>query len=102
MKSIKTYNTQVEAELARIALDAEDISAVVVGVGVGMEGGMGGVQLLVADEHVERALWRYSRRADAHGARSPRASADQKLLSLLLYVEESVINGLCLFRRPNP
>jgi hypothetical protein len=56
MKAIKSYNTQVEAELAKLTLDAEDIPSVVVGIGVGMEGGMGGVQLLVPDEHVERAL----------------------------------------------
>jgi hypothetical protein len=56
MKTIQTYNTQAEAELAKIALAAEDIPSLVVGVGVGMEGGMGGVQLLVLDEHVERAL----------------------------------------------
>ena len=56
MKSIKTYSTIVEAEVARIALVAAGVSAVVVGVGAGMEGGTGGVQLLVEDDHVERAL----------------------------------------------
>jgi Putative prokaryotic signal transducing protein len=56
MKTIKTYSTRVDAELARIALDAAGMSAVVVGVGVGMEGGTGGVQLLVQDDQVERAL----------------------------------------------
>jgi len=56
MKTIKTYSTRVEAEVARIALDAADVPSVVVGVGVGMEGGTGGVQLLVQDDQVERAL----------------------------------------------
>jgi Putative prokaryotic signal transducing protein len=56
MKTIKTYSTRVEAEVARIALDAADVPSVVVGVGVGMEGGTGGVQLLVEDDQVERAL----------------------------------------------
>jgi hypothetical protein len=56
MKTIKTYSTRVEADVARIALDAAGVPSVVVGVGAGMEGGIGGVQLLVEDESVERAL----------------------------------------------
>ena len=56
MKTIKSYPTRVEADIAKIALDAADIPSVVVGIGVGMEGGMGGVQLLVPDDHVEAAL----------------------------------------------
>jgi hypothetical protein len=56
MKTIKSYSTRVEADLARITLEAAGVSSVVVGVGVGMEGGIGGVQLLVEDECVERAL----------------------------------------------
>ena len=56
MKSIKTYPSRVEADLARIALDAAGVPSVVVGIGVGMEGGMGGVQLLVPDDQVEPAL----------------------------------------------
>jgi hypothetical protein len=56
MKTIKTYSTRVDADLARITLDAVGIPSVVVGVGVGMEGGTGGVQLLVEDDRVERAL----------------------------------------------
>lgn len=56
MKAIKTYSTRIEAELARITLEAADVPAVVVGIGAGMEGGTGGVQLLVEDDHVERAL----------------------------------------------
>ena len=56
MKTIKTYPTRVEADLARIALDAAGVPSVVVGVGVGMEGGTAGVQLLVEDDHVKAAL----------------------------------------------
>jgi hypothetical protein len=56
VKTIKTYPTSVEAELARIALNAADIPAVVVGISVGMEGGGAGVQLLVPDGRVEEAL----------------------------------------------
>lgn len=56
MKTIKTYSTRIEADVARIALDAAGIAAVVVGVGTGMEGGTGGVQLLVEDDRVESAL----------------------------------------------
>jgi len=56
MKAIKTYSTRLEADLARIALDAAGVPSVVVGVGVAMEGGPAGVQLLVPDESVEAAL----------------------------------------------
>ena len=56
MKTIKTYSTRVEAEVARIALDAVGIRAVVVGIGTGMEGGTGGVQVLVEDDRAEQAL----------------------------------------------
>jgi phage-related minor tail protein len=56
MKTIKTYLTRVEADLARIALDAAGVPSVVVGIGVGMEGGAAGVQLLVPDDRVEAAL----------------------------------------------
>ena len=56
MKTIKTYSTRIEADVARIALDAAGVLSVVVGVGVGMEGGAAGVQLLVEDDRVEAAL----------------------------------------------
>jgi len=61
MKSIKSYPTTVEADIARMALEAAGIASVVVGIGVGMEGGTAGVQLLVPDDRIEEALTaRYS------------------------------------------
>jgi hypothetical protein len=56
MKVIKSYPSRVEADLARIALDAEGIAATVIGVGVGMEGGADSVRLLVPDDDVDAAL----------------------------------------------
>ena len=56
MKTIKTYSSRVDAEVAKIALAAAGIPAVVVGVGTDLEGGASGVQLLVPDESVEEAL----------------------------------------------
>ncbi|HUF74064.1 MAG TPA: DUF2007 domain-containing protein [Gammaproteobacteria bacterium] len=56
MKTIKRYPSRIEADLARIALDAADVPSVIVGIGVGMEGGMEGVQLLVPEDQVEVAL----------------------------------------------
>ena len=56
MKTIRRYPTTLDADLARIALEAADIPAVVVGIGVGMEGGGAGVQLLVPEDRVEAAL----------------------------------------------
>jgi hypothetical protein len=56
MKAIKTYQTRLEADLAKIALDAAGVPSVVVGIGVSMEGGAAGVQLLVPDDQVEAAL----------------------------------------------
>lgn len=56
MKIVGVYSTQLEADLARIALEGADIPSVVVGIGVGMNGGIGGVQLLVADEDTEAAV----------------------------------------------
>lgn len=55
MKIIRSYSMQVEADLARIALEGADIPAVVVGVGMGMEGGMRGVQLLVPEDRIAEA-----------------------------------------------
>jgi Putative prokaryotic signal transducing protein len=56
LKTIRTYSMQFEADLARIALEGADIPAVVLGVGVGMRGGIGGVQLLVPEDRIEAAL----------------------------------------------
>lgn len=56
MKVIRTYSMRLEADLARIALEGVDIPAVVMGVGVGMEGGIGGVRLLVPEDRVAAAL----------------------------------------------
>src|SRR6266403_1904136 len=56
MKTIKTYSTTVEADLARLALEAAGIPSTVVGISAGMEGGVAGVQLLVPDDRVEAAL----------------------------------------------
>jgi len=56
MKIIKSYSTRLEADLARIALEAADVPSVVVGLGVNMDGGTAGVQLLVPDDRVEAAL----------------------------------------------
>ena len=56
MKTIKTYSTTVEADLARLALEAAGIPSTVVGISAGMEGGAAGVQLLVPDDRAEAAL----------------------------------------------
>lgn len=56
MRAVKRYSTRVEADLARIELDAAGVPATVVGIDAAMEGGLGGVQLLVPDEYVEAAL----------------------------------------------
>jgi hypothetical protein len=56
MKTIKSYPTSVEAEIAKLALDAAGVPSVVVGIGVGMEGGMEGIRLLVPDDRVQAAL----------------------------------------------
>jgi hypothetical protein len=56
MKVIKSYSTSVDAQVARIALDAAGVPSTVVGVDAAMEGGTAGVQLLVPDEWVDDAL----------------------------------------------
>jgi len=55
MKAIKTYATTADAAVAKVALSAAGIDSVVVGVDVAMEGGIGGVALLVGDESVDAA-----------------------------------------------
>jgi Putative prokaryotic signal transducing protein len=62
MKTIQAYPTRVEADLDRLALEAAEIPAVVLGIGAGMEGGIEGVRLLVPDELVDRALELLGRR----------------------------------------
>jgi hypothetical protein len=56
VKAIRSYSTTVDADLAKIALDAAGVPSLVVGIGVPMEGGPSGVQLLVPDECVEAAV----------------------------------------------
>ncbi len=56
MKILKSYPTTVEADVARLALEAAGIPSIVVGISAGMEGGVAGVQLLVPDDRVEAAL----------------------------------------------
>ena len=55
MKAVSSYATRLEADLARLALEHAAIPAVVVGIGVGMEGGPAGVHLLVPDDRLEEA-----------------------------------------------
>jgi hypothetical protein len=56
MKAVKRYSERIEADLAKVALDAAGVPSVVVGIGAAMEGGAAGVQLLVPDDYVEAAL----------------------------------------------
>jgi Putative prokaryotic signal transducing protein len=56
MKTVKTYSTRVDAEVAKIALAAAGVDSLVVGIGTELEGGTAGVRLLVADESLEAAL----------------------------------------------
>jgi len=55
MTLLQSYPTRVEADLDRIALEAEGIPCVVVGVGITMEGGIAGVRLLVPSDKLEQA-----------------------------------------------
>jgi phage-related minor tail protein len=56
VKTVKTFSTELEANLAKIALEAAGVPSVVVGIGVAMEGGAAGVQVLVPEHSVEAAL----------------------------------------------
>jgi hypothetical protein len=56
MKAIRSYSMPLDADLARIALEGADIPAVVVGVGISMDGGLGGVRLLVPEDRIPAAL----------------------------------------------
>ena len=55
MKIVRRFSTRLDAELARITLDAAGVPSVVVGTGVEFEGGAAGVQLLVPDEWIAAA-----------------------------------------------
>ena len=79
MKAIKTYPSQVEADLARIALDAAGVPSVVVGIGVGMEGGMGGVQLLVPDFRLRPKVAERSRRWEIAAKTKPHPQITSKV-----------------------
>jgi hypothetical protein len=56
MKVVKSYSTSVDAEVARIALDAAGVPSTIVGVEAAMEGGTAGVQVLVPEEWFDHAL----------------------------------------------
>jgi hypothetical protein len=56
IQTVKTYSRRVDADLAKIALDAAGVPSVVVDIGLDLEGGAAGVRLLVPDEYVETAL----------------------------------------------
>jgi hypothetical protein len=56
MRVVKTYASRIEADLDRVTLEAADVPALVVGVGMALEGGIEGVKLLVPDDMAERAL----------------------------------------------
>jgi phage-related minor tail protein len=56
VKTVKTFSTELEANLAKIALEAAGVPSVVVRIGVAMEGGDAGVQVLVPEHSVEAAL----------------------------------------------
>jgi hypothetical protein len=56
VKTVKTFSTELEANVAKIELDAAGVPSVIVGIGVAMEGGAAGVQVLVPDHALEAAL----------------------------------------------
>ena len=65
MKTVRTYATTLEADVGRIALAAAGIPAVVLGVDAAMEGGVAGVQLLVADDKAADAAAVLAKTSDA-------------------------------------
>jgi hypothetical protein len=65
MRILKGFSSRLDAELARIALDAAGVLSVVVGTGVEFEGGVNGVQMLVPDEWVAVATSALERLAGA-------------------------------------
>lgn len=56
MKTVASYPTRLEADVAKVTLDAVGIPSVVIGIGVAMEGGSAGVQLLVPVDRLDEAL----------------------------------------------
>jgi hypothetical protein len=56
MKIVKIFSTELDANLAKIELEATGVPSIIVGIGVAMEGGVAGVQLLVPDQSLEAAL----------------------------------------------
>jgi hypothetical protein len=56
MKAVKSYATRMDADLAKIRLEAAGVPSTVVGIDIALEGGAFGVRLLVPDEYVEKAL----------------------------------------------
>jgi hypothetical protein len=55
MRVVRSFQSKLDADLAKIALDAAGVPSLVVGTGVEFEGGANGVQLLVPDEWVAAA-----------------------------------------------
>jgi len=55
VKLVKTYNSRLEADFAKIALSAKGIPATVIGIDLAMEGGIDGVKVLVRDEQADAA-----------------------------------------------
>lgn len=55
MRVVRTFPSKLDADLAKITLDAAGVPSLVVGTGVEFEGGASGVQLLVPDEWVAAA-----------------------------------------------
>ena len=56
MKAVRAYSTRVEADIARMELEAAGVPSVVVGVDFTLEGGLFGVRLLVPEEYLDDAL----------------------------------------------
>jgi hypothetical protein len=55
MTTIRSYPTHIEANLAKLRLDAAGVPSVVVGPGIALQGGIDGVQLMVPADQAERA-----------------------------------------------
>ena len=70
MKILQSYSLRLDADLAKIALDAAGIPSLVVGTGVEFEGGAAGVQLLVPEEWVAAATAALEERGRANPGKS--------------------------------